>query len=121
VLTDQDWSWTEGEGDPGFPHAANKFSPTYSGFDIDAFYTAVANASLDLHQCLQARPWFLSHGNTTEVTWKPVPDVQIYNVSAIVDPSSYVAHLPHAPTCSKCECGTECRALGSSCAHYCRG
>lgn len=24
----QDWSWTEGAGDPGFPHALTKFQPT---------------------------------------------------------------------------------------------
>lgn len=24
----QDWSWTEGTGDPGYPHALTKFEPT---------------------------------------------------------------------------------------------
>jgi hypothetical protein len=43
----QDWIWTEGAGDPGFPHALNKFEPSYSSFEIDTFYQAAANASLD--------------------------------------------------------------------------
>ena len=41
-----DWVWTEGEGDEGYPHAANKYSPAYPGFDFDAFYAAAANASI---------------------------------------------------------------------------
>ena len=93
----QDWVWTEGEGDPGFPHALTKFSPSYSGFDIDRFYEAAANASLDVHQVIQNRPWFLNQGgNKTQVEWKPILNSELYNLSAIVDPLSYTGIAGHA-------------------------
>jgi hypothetical protein len=91
----QDWGWTEGPGDPGFPHALNKFEPSYSAFEIDSFYRRAANASLDVHQVIQNRPWFLARGNKSEVEWKPVVDAQIHNLSAIVDPSSYAGIAAH--------------------------
>ena len=92
----QDWVWTEGQGDPGWPHALTKFEPSYSAFEIDTFYRSAANASLDVHQVIQNRPWFLSHGNKTQVEWKPIVNHQIHNLSAIVDPASYVAIAAHA-------------------------
>lgn len=88
--------WTEGDGDPGYPHAQNKFSPSYAGFDIDAFYKAATEASLDVHQVIQNRPWFLAHGNKTESEWKPLEDIEIRNLSAIVDPASYSGIAAHA-------------------------
>eukprot|EP01047_Picozoa_sp_COSAG01_P033426 COSAG01_NODE_2460_length_7655_cov_15.411858_3_plen_610_part_00 len=92
----QDWVWTEGQGDPGFPNARNKFEPSYSSFEIDRFYQAAANASLDVHQVIQNRPWFLSNGNKTEEEWKPIEDELIHNLTAIVDPHSYGGIAGHA-------------------------
>ena len=92
----QDWVWTEGEGDPGFPHAQNKFSPSYASFDIDRFYESAKNASLDVHQTMQGRPWFLDHGNATQAQWKPIQNAVIHNLSAIVDPQSYTGIAGHA-------------------------
>ena len=45
-----DWVWTEGKGDPGFPHALNKYSPAYSPFDFGAFYNATRTAGIEVHQ-----------------------------------------------------------------------
>lgn len=88
--------WTEGDGDPGYPHAQNKFSSSYAGFDIDAFYEAATKASLDVHQVIQNRPWFLTHGNKTQAEWKPLEDADIHNLSAIVNPASYTGIAAHA-------------------------
>ena len=97
----QDWVWTEGMPDAGWPHAANSFSPSYSQFDIDAEYVRLKNASIDVHQCLQGRPWFMSKEangtvNATTKGWKPVIDAMIHNLTAIVDPASYAAIAAHA-------------------------
>lgn len=92
----QDWIWTEGQGDPGFPHALNEFAPSYSTFNTDQFYEAAAKASLDVHQVIQGRPYFLTNGNASRAQWKPVTDDQIYNLSAIVDPFSYAGIAGHA-------------------------
>ena len=97
----QDWIWTEGEGDTGWPYAQTKFSPAYSPFDIDGYYLALKNASVDVHQCIQGRPWFMSreHNGTVNATtakWKPVVDADIHNLSAIVDPTSYATIAAHA-------------------------
>jgi hypothetical protein len=94
----QDWSWTEGEGDPGYPNALNKFSPTYSSFDIDAFYNKTTAAGLDVHECLQGRPYFLSMGNATMAKWKPAPNdiVAVDDYNALSQPSAYTAVAAHA-------------------------
>ena len=94
----QDWSWSEGEGDPGYPHALNKFSPTYSSFDIDDFYNKTTAAGLDLHECLQGRSYFLSQGNKTMMKWKPAPNamVEANDYNALERPSSYVAVAAHS-------------------------
>lgn len=88
--------WTEGDGDPGYPDAQNKFSPSYAGFDIDGFYEAASNASLDVHQVIQNRPWFLAHDNKTQAEWKPLENADIHNLSAIVNPASYTGIAAHA-------------------------
>ena len=90
-----DWVWTEGKGDPGYPHALNAYSPGYSPFDFDAFYNATHAAGIEVHQCLQGRPYFLDNGNTSESRWKPVPDADVVGAPALL-PSSYVALAAHA-------------------------
>ena len=90
-----DWVWTEGKGDPGFPHALNKYSPAYSPFDFDAFYNATRTAGIEVHQCLQGRPYFLDKGNASESRWKPEPDADVVG-AASMRPSSYAALAAHA-------------------------
>eukprot|EP00039_Didymoeca_costata_P008781 m.116386 g.116386 ORF g.116386 m.116386 type:complete len:798 (-) comp14229_c0_seq11:91-2484(-) len=68
----QDWSWTEGSGDPGYPHAKTDFEPSYSSFLIDSFYQSVQKAGLNIHQCFQGRPIYMTGGNSSQAGWKPV-------------------------------------------------
>ena len=90
----------EGVGSPGYPHAQNMFSPTnVPTIDLDKFYAATSSAGVSVHQTLMNRAYFLYHGNNSRKEWAPVPDTLLdpaFNVSAVVDPSTYAAIAAHA-------------------------
>ena len=98
----QEWVFTEGPSSPGFPHAQNRFSPTnVPGIDLDKFYNGTHAAGIQVHQALMNRAYFMYKGNKSRMQWAPLPDrdinpVPIANLSAIVDPASYVAIAAHA-------------------------
>ena len=98
----QEWVFTEGPSSPGFPHAQNMFSPTnVPGIDLDKFYNVTHAAGIQVHQTLMNRAYFLYKGNETRKEWAPLLDhdinpLPIANLSAIVDPASYIAIAAHA-------------------------
>ena len=106
----EEWSFTEGTSDPGYPHAQNAFSPSnLPDVSLDKFYTDLKAGDVDVHTVIQNRACFLYDkcANATEKQWAPLPDEILtrgtklgdgseINLTAIVDPTSYVALAAHA-------------------------
>ena len=104
----EEWVFTEGMQDPGYPKAQNAFNPSnLADISLDEFYSNLKGGGVDVHTVIQNRAFFLYHGNATEKQWAPLPDEMLtrgntlgdgseINLTAIVDPASYVTIAAHA-------------------------
>ncbi|MBK8478822.1 MAG: hypothetical protein IPL39_21820 [Opitutaceae bacterium] len=91
------WQWDEGNGGayPGFPANQNAWSPSWVGWDFDAFYRNLHRLGVEVTPVIsQAPPWLRGAASSSEI--KPIPlDVAGQPTRDPLAPASYAEHADH--------------------------
>lgn len=80
------WDWEQGTAQPAYPGDRSRFARSDAGWDLDAFYAALAAAGTVASPALQGGPRWMGVREGVQPVWPR---------GASTDPGSYRAHADH--------------------------